>query len=56
MKKYLIALLAPAVFVGFTGCADDEPRHTSTTTTTEETHVRQPVTQTTTETRERAVY
>lgn len=56
MKKYLIAMMGTATLLAFTGCADDEPRHSSTTTTTEETHVRQPMTQTTTETRERAVY
>jgi len=56
MKKYIIALMGTAALLGFTGCAGDEHRHVSTTTT-EETHVSRPVVQqTTTETRQRSVY
>jgi len=48
MKNYIIVLMGAVALLGFTGCGGDEPRHASTTTTTEETHVQQPAVQQTT--------
>ncbi|HWB61586.1 MAG TPA: hypothetical protein VG733_19040 [Chthoniobacteraceae bacterium] len=48
MKNLILVLIAAGGLSFLAGCADrDEHEHTSTTTT-EETHVRQPVSETTT--------
>lgn len=51
MKKLLLSCLVVASLGALSGCASDEPRATSSTTTTEETNVRpaNPTTTTTTQ-------
>jgi hypothetical protein len=49
MKKLLLSCLLASVIGAFSGCASDEPRTTSDTTTTEQTTV-QPANPTTTTT------
>jgi type IV pilus biogenesis protein CpaD/CtpE len=54
MKKLLLPCLLASVLGALSGCASDEPRTTSNTTTTEETTV-QPVNPTTTTTQQTTV-
>ncbi|MGB8353317.1 MAG: hypothetical protein WCD79_05480 [Chthoniobacteraceae bacterium] len=51
MKTLLATFSLAVALIAFSGCASDEPRHTSVTTT-EETEVHHPVQSTTVETQQ----
>jgi len=48
MKTTICFLMLAVASLSFSGCADDEPRHTSVTTSESSTEVHRPVTQSTT--------